>query len=52
MKHCEMCVEISRFPNIGSQIKQIGVIVTHLEVVCRGIETQLQVGDFFECSAL
>ena len=34
-----------RFSNVCAQIKQILVIFNHLEVVDRGSETQLQVGE-------
>ena len=40
-----MCVQILSLANVWSKIKQIWVIFTHLEVVGRGSETQLQVGE-------
>ena len=50
----EMCVQRPLFANVWSQIEQIQVIFTHLEVVNRGSEAQLQVGEkiFFKCSAV
>ena len=40
-----MCVSTSTFAIFWSQIKQIGVIYSHMEVVGRGSERQLQGGD-------
>ena len=40
-----MYVQTSRFANVWSQIKQIRVIFSHLNVVSRGSDTQLQVAE-------
>ena len=42
----EICVQTSIFANVWSQINKINMSNFHpLEVVCRGSETQVQVGE-------